>query len=158
MAGHEHLDQDELARGGWWIPLAATSAIVVLLAVAAALILGRDGHEPSGGAALSSRLGLAARAALVALGSDEAEFETARAELLKVLDARSAAMPEQTRTTVTENLEIIEAQIAAISAELERDPDNQRLARLLAAAYQRELELLQRAAAMPSAATANDQS
>jgi hypothetical protein len=99
---------------------------------------------------LSSRISLAARAALVALGSDEEEFETARAELLAVLDARSDDLPRETRATVNENLEIIEVQIAAISEELSRDPDNQRLARLLAVAYQRELELLQKAAALPS--------
>jgi hypothetical protein len=87
----------------------------------------------------------------VALGSDETEFETARAELLEVLDARGESLPADTRSTVTENLEIIESQIEAISQELERDPENQRLAKLLAAAYQRELELLQHAAALPSA-------
>ncbi len=73
------------------------------------------------------------------------------AELLQVLDARSEELPRETRDTVSENLEIIGVQIAAISEELSRDPDNQRLARLLAAAYQQELELLQKAAALPSA-------
>ena len=59
---------------------------------------------------------------------------------------------------MTENLEIIEIQIAAISDELGRDPDNQRLARLLAQAYQKELELLQRAAALPTIGGAVDDS
>ena len=100
-------------------------------------------------APLSSRLGLAAQAALVALGSDEAEFEAARAELLQVFDARRGDLDDETHETVTENLEIIEAQIAAISDELARDPNNARLARLLAEAYQDELDLLQRAASLP---------
>lgn len=142
---------DDIAHREWWIPLAVGSGIVVALALAAAVILGTQGGDRQPNTApLSSRISLAARAALVALGSDEEEFESARTELLEVLDARSHELPEETRTTVIENLEIIEAQIAAISEELSRDPDNQRLARLLAVAYQRELELLQRAAALPS--------
>lgn len=149
---------DDLAHREWWIPLAVGSGIVVVLALAAALFLGtQEGDRPTNAAPLSSRISLAARAALVALGSDEQEFETARTELLEVLDARRDDLPEETRTTVTENLEIIEVQIAAISEELSRDPDNQRLARLLAAAYQRELELLQRAAALPSISPFEDQ-
>jgi hypothetical protein len=132
------------------LPLALVSAVVVVVALAAALFLGQPAEEVGEPQArLSSRIGLAARAALVALGSDEEEFEAARTELLEVLDARSGALPEDTRTTFSENLEIIEAHIAAISEELTKDPDNQRLARMLAAAYQRELELLQKAAALP---------
>jgi hypothetical protein len=140
------------AAGDWWVPVAVGSGIVVALALAAALLIGQRGDVRTESAApLSSRIDLAARAALVALGSDETEFETARAELLEVLDARGESLPADTRSTVTENLEIIESQIEAISQELERDPENQRLAKLLAAAYQRELELLQHAAALPSA-------
>lgn len=150
MATTERDPDRDLAGAEWWIPLAVGSGLVVTLALVAAVFLGRpaeEQREPS--AALSSRIGLAARAALVALGSDEEEFESARAELLEVLDARSADLPEEAQATVADNLEIIAVQIAAISEELSRDPENQRLARLLAAAYQRELELLQKAAALP---------
>jgi len=59
-------------------------------------------------------------------------------------------MPGTSHETVVSNLEIIEAEIEAISEALARDPDNRRLAELLAEAYQRELELLQRAAALPT--------
>jgi hypothetical protein len=151
---------DDPARGGWWLPLAIGWAVVVGLALTAAIFLGQpeSGPRPETAAPLSSRISLAARAALVALGSNEEEFETARAELLEVLDARGEELPDETRTTVSENLEIIESQIAAISEELSRDPDNRRLARLLAAAYQRELELLQRAAALPAMTRDEDES
>jgi hypothetical protein len=132
---------------------------VVAVALVAAVLLGQRGDvSPENPAPLSSRISLAARAALVALGSDEVEFEAARSELLEVLDARRDEIPEETQATVTENLEIIENQIAAISAELSRDPENPRLARLLAAAYQRELELLQRAAALPTVSRVGDES
>lgn len=149
MAATQRAESDRTPRAEWWIPLAVGSGLVVALALVAAVFLGQPAQEASEPTApLSSRIGLAARAALVALGSDEEEFETARAELLEILDARSENLPEEAQTTVTENLEIIEVQIAAISEELSRDPENQRLARLLAAAYQRELELLQKAAAL----------
>ena len=152
-------DHDELSRGDWWIPLAVGSGLVVAAALVAAVLLGQGGEAPQENAApLTSRISLAARAALVALGSDEVEFEAARTELLQVLDARRDEIPEETQATVNENLEIIENQIAAISAELSRDPDNPRLARLLAAAYQRELELLQRAAALPTVSRVDDES
>jgi len=150
MAPTQRAQNGDLDKTEWWIPLAVGSGFVVALALVAAVFLGRPVEEsPEPSAPLSSRIGLAARAALVALGSDEEEFESARAELLEVLDARSADLPEEAQATVTENLEIIAVQIAAISGELSRDPENQRLARLLAAAYQRELELLQKAAALP---------
>ncbi len=150
MATTQRAPNSDLAKAEWWIPLAVGSGLVVALALAAAVFLGRPAQEhPEPSAPLSSRIGLAARAALVALGSDEEEFESARAELLAVLDARRADLPEEAQATVTENLEIIAVQIAAISEELSRDPENQRLAKLLAAAYQRELELLQKAADLP---------
>jgi len=142
---------DDIGKRDWWIPLTTGSLTVVVLALAAAVFLGQSGQEPPVTAApLASRIGLAARAALVALGSDAEDFEAARAELLQVFDTRGSDLPTETRDTVTENLEIIEIQIAAISEELGRNPDNQRLARLLAEAYQKELELLQLAAALPN--------
>lgn len=151
MGSTHETHRDDFTGRDWWMPLAAGSALVVVLALAAALILGQRGQEHAAATApLASRIGLAARAALVALGSDAEEFETARAELLHVFDTRGGGLPEETRTTVAENLEIIEGQIAAISEELGRDPDNQRLARLLAVAYRREIELLQRANALPT--------
>lgn len=159
MAREEPLHRQDPERDGWWFPVAVTSAGLVVVALAAAVFLGqRGGAVPETATPLSSRIGLAARAALVALGSDEEDFEAARSELLKVLDARRDELPEEARTTVDENLQIIETQIAAISAELSRDPENPRLARLLAAAYQRELELLQRAAALPGVSRVEDES
>ena len=150
--GHRNVDNTGSGiHRNWWIPLAVGSSALVVVALVAAIVLSGRAEvpvEPS--VALSSRIGLAAKAALVALGSDEDEFETARAELLAILDARRDDLPGESHATVTENLQIIEAQIAAISEELSRDPDNPKLARMLAAAYQRELELLQRAAALPT--------
>jgi hypothetical protein len=126
------------------------SALVLILALATALLIRQPVERGTAGAPLTSRLGLAAQAALVALGSSEGDFEAARAELLTILEARSASLPDGAQETVAENLEIIGAQISAISEELSQDPNNPQLARLLAAAYRRELDLLQRAAALPT--------
>jgi hypothetical protein len=144
------IEGNDATQREWWMPLAVVSGLLVVLSIAAALLLGpRGGVVEAPSAPLTSRIGLAARAALVALGSSEEEFEAARTELMEAFDARGPSMSDDTRNTLAENLEIIDAHIAAISEELSRDPDNPRLARLLAAAYQKELELLQKAAALP---------
>lgn len=143
----------EPAHGSsWWVPMAIASGLLVAAAIAAALLFGERGGAPQQATPppLTSRISLAAKAALVALGSDEVEFESARSELLAILEARRDEMPGTSHETVVSNLEIIEAEIEAISEALARDPDNRRLAELLAEAYQRELELLQRAAALPT--------
>jgi hypothetical protein len=137
----------------WWIKLAVAAGVIVTVAILAAILLGERGAAtapPSSPAPLSSRIGLAARAALVALGSSEEELEAARADLLGAFHARRGELPEESRAALVESLAIIEGQIAAISDELTRDPDNTRLARLLAEAYRRELELLQMAAGLPA--------
>ncbi|MGD8440073.1 MAG: hypothetical protein PVG53_06030 [Holophagae bacterium] len=138
--------------GAWWVPVTIVAGLVVVAALVVAVVLAPDEVDNDGSSVpLPSRVGLAARAALVVLGSDEKEFEAARAELLSVLDARRDRLPEGAHTTVSENLEVIEAQINAISEELERLPDDPRLTRLLADAYRQELELLQMAASLPVA-------
>jgi hypothetical protein len=139
--------------------VAGAAGVAVAFAIALAVVLRPPADEqPESSAGLGSRVGLAARAALVALGSDEREFEAAREELLAVLDARRDRLPVGADQTVADNLEVIQAEIVAISEELERDPGNPRLARLLAEAYQRELELLQLAAALPIMDAPTDES
>jgi hypothetical protein len=136
----------------WWVWLALAAAVLVAGSLTAALVLGNRELAPEPAPApLTSRIGLAARAALVALGSSEEELEAARADLLGAFDARRGDLPEESRAALVESLAVIEGQIAAISDELTRDPDNTRLARLLAEAYRRELELLQMAAGLPGA-------
>ena len=58
---------DDIVKRDWWIPLTVGSVVVVVLALAAALFLGQRGQEdPAAATPLVSRIGLAARAALVA--------------------------------------------------------------------------------------------
>jgi len=138
--------------GAWWFPVTVVAGLAVAAALVVAVVFGPSDVEQGDPAVpLTSRVGLAAKAALVALGSDQQEFEAARAELVAVFDARRDRMPEGVPRTVSDNLDVIEAQIIAISAALERSPDDPRLARMLADAYRRELELLQLAAALPVA-------
>lgn len=158
MGRQKFQDDDEVRRRGWWLPLAIASAVVVVVALAAAVFFSVPAEEATQAAVpLRSRIGLAARAALVAIGSDEEDFETARAELMKIVETRRENLPGNSHTTVTENLEIIESQISAISDELSRDPDNPHLAKMLAEAYQREIELLQTAAALPTIPAPTDE-
>ncbi len=158
MNRQEFRNDGDPERRGWWFPLAMVSAVLVVVALAAAVFFSVPAEEATQAAVpLRSRIGLAARAALVAIGSDEEDFETARAELMKVIEIRRENLPGNSHTTITENLEIIESQISAISDELSRDPDNSHLAKMLAEAYQREIELLQTAAALPTVPAPTDE-
>jgi len=159
MVRREIRNNGRAERGGWWMPLAIGSTVVVIAALAAAVFFSVPTEEAAQAPVpLRSRIGLAAKAALVAIGSDEEHFETARAELMRIIETRRESLPGDSHTTVTENLEIIESQISAISDELSRDPDNPHLAKMLAEAYQREIELLQTAAALPTVAAPSNES
>lgn len=158
MNGPGQMIDDNGERRGWWLPLAVGSAVVVVVALSAAVFFSVPADEATQAPVpLRSRIGLAAKAALVAIGSNEEDFETARAELMRVIEIRRENLPGDSHTTVTENLEIIESQISAISDELSRDPDNPHLAKMLAEAYQREIELLQTAAALPTVPAPSDE-
>jgi hypothetical protein len=149
MTSETRSDLPERDAREWWIPLVSVAAMLVIGALLAAFLLGERGAEQGRSPApLRSRIGFAARAALVAMGSSEEEFEAARTELLDALETRSGNLPDASRSAIADSLRIIEGQIAAISDELAHDPENTRLARLLAEAYRRELELLQTAAGL----------
>jgi hypothetical protein len=52
--------------------------------------------------------------------------------------------------TIQENLGVVDGAIVELARALERDPDNPRLARLLAGACRKELELLRQATELPA--------
>jgi hypothetical protein len=80
----------------------------------------------------------------------EAELVKARNELLVALDARRGTVSPETLRVVDDNLELIDGAIERISAALADDPWNPRLANRLARAYRTQIELLQRANALPA--------
>jgi hypothetical protein len=66
-------------------------------------------------------------------------------ELREALDARRDSLDPEAAATVDKNLKLIEDAIAEIHVALDKEPSNAELNRMLMAAHQRELYLLQRA-------------
>ena len=138
--------------GRWQWRLAAAAALVVaagLLLIAYSL--GRRHADVN--------LALALQASPAAVpaslgGSDfavaEAELVEARDQLLAALDDRRDSMSPDTLRVVDDNLRVIDGAIDRISAALAADPLNPRLANRLAGAYRTQIELLQRATALPA--------
>jgi hypothetical protein len=73
----------------------------------------------------------------------EAQFVQAKEQLHRVLDEQREMLSPRTAEMVDDNLAIIEKAIQEIGDALERDPANRKLNRMLMAAHQRELDLLQ---------------
>jgi anti-sigma factor RsiW len=140
--------------GRWQRPLAAAAAAVV--AVGALLIaysVGRQHGSPRVVLApTASPLAVPAGLANTTFAGAEAEFSQARDALLAALEARRGSMSQDTLRVVDENLRLIDQAIERISIALVDDPLNPRLTNQLAAAYRRQIELLQRATGLPAEA------
>ena len=138
--------------GSWRPRLAAAAA--VLVAVGSLLVAYSLGRQHGG---VRSALAPAASPAAVPAGLGDTTFAVAEAELidardqlLAALDARRSSMSPDTLRVVDDSLRLIDEAIARISAALVDDPLNARLANRLAGAYRTEIELLQRATALPA--------
>lgn len=133
-----------------WIAIAAT----VLAAVGSLLIaytLGRQ-HSETTTVVARDATPLAVPAALsdTDFADAEAEFRSARDELLATLESRRDSLSPETRRVVDANLKVIDEAIERISSALVEDPLNPRLANQLASAYRRQIDLLQRANRIPA--------
>lgn len=139
-------------RGPGWVRLVGVAAgATVAVAVAAAVWLAPASSPSRTGTASESRPLLdAVGDALGALGRSEADFVAARDELLAALESRRHELSPATLSTVESNLGVIDGAIVDLARALERDPDNPRLARLLAAACRKELELLRQVTSLPA--------
>jgi hypothetical protein len=71
-------------------------------------------------------------------------------ELRRTLDAQRSALAPTTVRIVERSLATIDTAIAEARAALESDPANQALLEVLAASYERKVELLQRATKLSS--------
>lgn len=138
----------------WQRPLAVAAAAVVGVGVLlVAYSLGRQHGSPRVVLApAASPLAVPAGLADTTFAGAEAEFSQARDALLAALEARRGTMSQDTLRVVDDNLRLIDQAIEGISAALVDDPLNPRLANQLAAAYRRQIELLQRATGLPAAA------
>lgn len=136
---------------GWARVLGVAAGVVVVLAVASAVWFVPPATSPSGAGHGEGRPLLdAVGDALGALGRSEADFLAARDELLAALESRRHELSPGMLSTVEANLGVIDGAIVDLARALERDPDNPRLARLLAAACRKELELLRQATSLPA--------
>lgn len=88
-----------------------------------------------------------AGANLVAL---DAEYARARTVLTQALDESRDRLSPETVAVVDENLAIIADAVGEILGALEKDPGNPQLIRSLVAAYDKEVDLLKRAAQLPA--------
>jgi hypothetical protein len=108
----------------WSLAAAAVALVVVTAATTFLLVRGEGpGHE------------IADRSAPSAATTEE---------LLRALEARG--LPPETMAVVQRNLAVIDVAIAELEAALERDPDNEELARMLVSTYQKKADLIERAA------------
>lgn len=130
----------------------ALKAAAAVLLVAGSVVTGvvlrdRGSHQPTSLRVAASE-GREVEASLARLGL--ADAESARRQLLEVLDARSDELSPQTRRVLEENLRVIDDAMAKIAAALQEDPDSELLLHQLAAAYRQQVGLLERAARLPS--------
>lgn len=78
----------------------------------------------------------------------EQEYATARTELQLALDGRKAQISPEMLVTIEENLAVIEDAVVNINRALEDNPSDPGLERMLHAAFQSEMNLLQQAVSM----------
>ncbi|HEU4557965.1 MAG TPA: zf-HC2 domain-containing protein [Longimicrobium sp.] len=96
-------------------------------------------------ATLPAARGTAAPTAFAAFGTAEDEYETAIADLERVLDTRRGQMAPETVQTLERNLRIIDTAIAESRAALERDPNSRELIDMLSATYDAKVKVLRQA-------------
>ena len=133
----------------------AAVAAAMLMAAGLLLIAYSLGRQHARGPAtarvqLESPVAVPVRLAGTGFAEAEAEFVEARHELLAALAARRGTMSPETQRVVDDNLKLIDGAIVRITAALADDPLNPRLANRLAGAYRTQIELLQRATALPA--------
>ena len=136
----------------WRMAAVAAAMLMVAGSLLIAYSLGRQhpGGSTTARVQLPSPVAVPARLAGTGVAEAEAEFVEARDQLLAALAARRGTMSPETQRVVDDNLKLIDGAIARISAALADDPLNPRLANRLARAYRTQIELLQRANALPA--------
>jgi anti-sigma factor RsiW len=133
----------------------AAVAAAMLIAAGSLLIAYSLGRQHVSGpmtarGQLESSVAVPARVAGTGIAEAEAEFVEARDQLLAALAARRGTMSAETQRVVDDNLKLIDGAIVRITVALADDPWNPRLANRLARAYRTQIELLQRANALPA--------
>jgi len=130
--------------GGWTGPatlrLAGAAALLVLVAVTLWLV-----RRPEVAPQITPAVAAGAPAAYQAsaeLARSEDGVLQARHDLLEAVQRQREHLAPETVEILEENMRIIDQAIGEIRSALDDDPQNQQLNMLLAAQYQREVELL----------------
>ena len=131
----------------WWLWLGVGAGLLV--AVLLVIAIGTGEWQPDRIGGRNGAVSQAVRLALQAMGTDPDEAAVLRRELLAAFERRDDRMPAPATASVRESIAILDAQIEEIARALERNPDDRRLARMLADAYRQELEMLRRVSGAP---------
>ena len=125
-----------------WLAAAAVvvlaAGITVLMPRGAATVKGAK--LPTPGAELPTRL----------VSQVESNYAATVDDLRRTLDAQRGKLSPRTVSVVERSLATIDSAIAEARTALAADPANEALVRILAAHYERKVELLQRATELPS--------
>lgn len=150
------LDEARVARGRFGRRELAVAASILLAAAAVigAYLVGRQqaltasAPTPTAAPAAGAIEAEALLASFDALGV--LDYATTRRDLFEVLERRRDQLAPETFALVMANLELIEESMSRIAAALGADPGNALLQRQLVTAYRRQVDLLERAARLPS--------
>jgi anti-sigma-K factor RskA len=129
-------------HNGW---LATAAAIVLVLGTATFMTLASRGRS-----AKAKAMQIAAPPVSPVLYAVDKNYVATIRELRATLDAQRSTLAPSTVRTVEHSLSVIDAAIAEARAALAADPANQYLVDILAAHYERQVDLLQRATELSS--------
>jgi hypothetical protein len=141
-------------KSGWarrpWrantLRILAAAAVIVALAVGIWIgraVLPVPGKPPAtGGGLITSNVSTGEPGAWRAAYIMDSKYTQARAELVKGLEARIAALPPESRAKVMSSLQTIDDSKRNLEAELGKDPSNALLQELLVNTYQDEMRVL----------------
>lgn len=119
--------------------LAAAILVVASLSSAVTVLVLRDDRSPPDTVAVEP---LAPTASLALV---DGQYRDVTRELAAELEARRAELSPEAVATVERNLAVIDAALAEARSALAVEPDNVILARMVAATYERKLDLLRQA-------------
>jgi hypothetical protein len=133
--------------------MAAAATVLVVSSVITAYLVGRHqaGSEASGGPPPSPRVASdVLTASFAEIGVHD--YQATRQHLLNVIEARRSELSPETLDVVLTNLRLIDEAMNQIAEALGEDPGNELLIKQLVSIYRQQINLLERAAILPSEA------
>jgi anti-sigma factor RsiW len=119
-----------------------------LVAVAAAAAIALVSHMNVGPKPVETAPSGTLQQASTSASSDveraEREYERATSQLIAALNAKRAGMSPEAQKTLDDNIAAIDGGLREVRAALQKDPQNAKLTRMLAATHQKKLDLLLR--------------